>query len=233
MSEQPQKKKILIVENDRINRQFLEAVLLEEDVYDIRTANNGKEGLEIFEEFEPDVTLLDIMMPVMDGYETCRRIKEHERYTPVIFITAIDRNNDEARERMLDAGADDILTKPVQDFIVKMRVRSYLRLKEYYDRIIEVEKKNMALAMAVTANHEMNQPLMIMKGNLEMFLFSLEKECPIDARQRHYLEMIDQATARMAHILDKFKQATSMTFENYTDQSKMIVFADEEDHDDA
>ena len=222
------KKKILIVENDRINRQFLEAVLLEEELYDIRTANNGAEGVKVFEEFEPDVVLLDIMMPVMDGYEACRIIKKHERYTPVIFITAIDRNNDEARELMLDAGADDILTKPVQDFIVKMRVRSYLRLKEYYDRVIMVEKNNMALAMAVTANHEMNQPLMIMKGNLEMFMLGLQEECNITERQRRYLDKIDEATQRMVNILDKFKAATSMTFENYTDQSRMIVFQDEE-----
>jgi len=226
------KKKVLIVENDRINRQFLEAVLDEEGIYEIRTANNGKEGVELFESFLPDVALLDIMMPVMDGYEACRRIKDFDRYTPVIFITAIDRNNDEARANMLAAGADDILTKPVQDFIVKMRVRSYARMKEYYDRIIDVEKKNMALAMAVTANHEMNQPLMIMKGNLEMFLLSVGEHCPFDKKQKRYLYKIDEATQRMADILDKFKLATSMTFENYTDQSKMIVFSDEEKGDD-
>lgn len=223
------RKRILIVENDRINRQYLEAVLLEEDVYNIQTANNGAEGIKIFREFQPDVALLDIMMPVMDGYETCRRIKEFERYTPVIFITAIDRNNDEARERMLQAGADDILTKPVQDFVVKMRVRSYVHLKEYYDRIIEVEKKNMALAMAVTANHEMNQPLMIMKGNLEMFMLSLDQECNVSEKQKRYLDKIDNATSRMVGILEKFKQATSMTFENYTDQARMIVFQEDEE----
>ncbi|MCD4828460.1 MAG: response regulator [Candidatus Cloacimonetes bacterium] len=231
MKEETRKKKILIIENDRINRHFLEALLLENGMYETRTANDGVEGLEIFEEFMPDLVLLDIMMPVMDGYETCRRIKKNDRYTPVIFITAIDRNNEEARERMLATGVDDILTKPVQDYIVKMRVRSYLSLKEYYDRMIEVEKKNMALAMAVTANHEMNQPMMIMKGNLDMFLISVEKNKSIDDHQRGYLSKIDNAMKRMSDILDKFKQATTMSFENYTSQSRMIVFNEDDNGD--
>ncbi len=225
-----QPNKILIVENDKINRQYMQAILEEEEKYEIETAANGEEGVKKFDIFNPDIVLLDVRMPVMDGYEACKSIKAREGFCPVIFITAIDRSNDEERERMLNAGADDILTKPVEDYIVKMRVRSYLRLKELHDRNIMNEKKNTALAMAVTANHEINQPLMIVKGNLELFKLHVQKQCnENDPKVEHYMKKIEDATQRMVDILDRFKQATSMTFRDYTDFTQMLVFHDDFD----
>ncbi len=222
--------KILIVENDKINRQYMQAILEEEEKYEIDTAANGLDGVRKFEKFKPDIVLLDVRMPIMDGYDACREIKEHEGFVPVIFITAIDRSNDEERERMLNAGADDILTKPVEDYVVKMRVRSYLRLKELHDRNMMIEKKNTALAMAVTANHEMNQPLMIVKGNVELFRLHLEQVCQDpDRKTEHYMRKIEEATQRMVEILDRFKLATSMTFKDYTDFEQMLVFHDDID----
>ncbi len=222
--------KILIVENDKINRQYMQAILEEEEKYEIETAANGQEGVRKFETFQPDIVLMDVRMPIMNGYIACREIKAREGFVPVIFITAIDRSNDDERERMLNAGADDILSKPVEDYVVKMRVRSYLRLKELHDRNMMMEKKNTALAMAVTANHEMNQPLMIVKGNLELFRLHLEQNCREDDKKtEHYLKKIEAATQRMVGILDRFKLATSMTFKDYTDFEQMLVFHDDID----
>jgi two-component system cell cycle response regulator len=99
------------------------------------TATNGVEALAICERAECDIVLLDVMMPDMDGFEVCRRIKKNPatHYLPVVMVTALDQPSD--RVRGLDAGADDFLTKPVSDVALIARVRSLTRLKMVTDEL--------------------------------------------------------------------------------------------------
>jgi diguanylate cyclase (GGDEF)-like protein len=101
--------------------------------YDIVVATNGRKALEIAQTQRPDLILLDIMMPELDGYAVCRLLKEDDRTKniPVIFITAKDQTDDELRG--LEMGAVDYITKPFQVTIVKARVRTQLDLKRKYD----------------------------------------------------------------------------------------------------
>lgn len=126
------KQKILITDDIPANITVLGEVLREE--YEIIIATNGEKALEIAaSEDSPDLILLDIMMPGMDGYEVCRRLKEDEKTIgiPVIFITAKNEIDDETRG--LDLGAVDYITKPFQIPIVKARVRTHLELKRKND----------------------------------------------------------------------------------------------------
>src|SRR5258708_26263062 len=119
--------RIVVVDDVPANAKLLEARLSAE-YFDVLTASNGTEALAICARAECDIILLDVMMPDIDGFEVCRRLKSNPatHFIPVVMITALDSPAD--RVRGLAAGADDFLTKPVSDIVLIARVRSLTRL---------------------------------------------------------------------------------------------------------
>src|SRR5215475_3636386 len=126
--------RILVVDDVPANVKLLEARLSAE-YFDVLTASSGSEALQICQRAECDIILLDVMMPDMDGFEVCRRLKSNPatHFIPVVMITALDSPSD--RVRGLEAGADDFLTKPVSDLVLIARVRSLTRLKMMTDEL--------------------------------------------------------------------------------------------------
>ncbi|MCC8966447.1 PleD family two-component system response regulator [Bradyrhizobium sp. Pear76] len=126
--------RILVVDDVPANVKLLEARLSAE-YFDVLTASNGTEALEICARAECDIILLDVMMPDMDGFEVCRRLKSNPatHFIPVVIVTALDSPAD--RVRGLESGADDFLTKPVSDVVLIARVRSLTRLKMMTDEL--------------------------------------------------------------------------------------------------
>ncbi|MEW6201520.1 MAG: adenylate/guanylate cyclase domain-containing protein [bacterium] len=133
---------ILAVDDEEKNLKLLQA-LLEHNGYIILKARNGTEALGLVEKEKPDLVLLDVMMPFMDGYEVCRAIKNDTRfgYLPVIMITALDQMD--AKLKGLDEGADDFLTKPYQKVELLTRIRNLLKIKNLYT---EVELRNLLIS---------------------------------------------------------------------------------------
>ncbi len=126
--------RILVVDDLLANVRLLEAKLTAE-YFDVSTAMNGVDALETIQRTNPDIVLLDVMMPGMDGIEVCHRIKSNPatQHIPVIMVTALDQPED--RVRGLEAGADDFLTKPVNDLALFCRVKSLVRLKMLTDEL--------------------------------------------------------------------------------------------------
>jgi len=126
--------RILVVDDIPVNVRLLEAKLSAE-YYDVITATSGAEALEMIKSEPPDIVLLDVMMPEMDGFEVCCRIKAEPATAllPVIMVTALNEQSD--RVTGLEAGADDFLTKPVRDMALFARVRSLLRVKILLDEL--------------------------------------------------------------------------------------------------
>ena len=126
--------RILVVDDLETNIKLLE-VKLTNQYYEVFTARNGLEALEVLGREKIDIILLDVMMPQMDGFETCRRIKANPKtaYIPVIMVTAL--SDVENRVNGLNAGADDFITKPIVDVALLARIRSYDRLKSLIDEI--------------------------------------------------------------------------------------------------
>lgn len=126
--------RILVVDDVPANVKLMEARLSAE-YFDVITALSGKEALSTCERAECDLVLLDVMMPDMDGFEVCRRLKANPstHHLPVIMVTALDQTSD--RIKGLEAGADDFLTKPVSDIALVARVRSLVRLKMMTDEL--------------------------------------------------------------------------------------------------
>src|SRR3546814_9773941 len=142
--------RILVVDDVLPNVKLLEAKLSSE-YFEVLTASNGPEALAVIERENPDIVLLDVMMPVMDGFEVCRRIKADPRTThlPVVMVTALSDVAD--RVRGIEAGADDFLTKPVVDSALFARVRSLRRLKMMMDEWRPREQTSTQLGMLAPA----------------------------------------------------------------------------------
>ncbi len=128
------KRKILIVDDEPRNQKVLKAMLPEER-FDALTADDGEEGLALALAEQPDVILLDIMMPGIDGFEVARRLKKDDRSKniPIILVTALDEVD--SRINGLEAGAEEFLSKPVRPMELLARISSMLQLKDYRDQL--------------------------------------------------------------------------------------------------
>ncbi|HEX3487348.1 MAG TPA: PleD family two-component system response regulator [Micropepsaceae bacterium] len=136
----------LVVDDILSNVKLLEAKLAAE-YFEVITAFNGEQALARIAAELPDIVLLDVMMPGMDGFEVCRRIKSNTKTThiPIVMVTALDQPSD--RVTGLDAGADDFLTKPVDDTALFARVRSLVRLKMMTDELRMREETGQSMGL--------------------------------------------------------------------------------------
>ncbi len=143
--------RVLVVDDIAANVKLLEAKLSAE-YFDVVTASNGPDALKAVEAQSPDIILLDVMMPGMDGFEVCRRLKAEPRtaHIPVIMVTALDQPSD--RVTGLEAGADDFLTKPVNDIALFARVKSLVRLKMMTDELRMRETTGQSLGVTEAAD---------------------------------------------------------------------------------
>ncbi len=142
--------RVLVVDDILANVKLLEARLSAE-YFEVLSAFSGKDALEILARERVDVVLLDVMMPGMDGFEACRRIKSDPRthHVPVIMVTALDQPSDKVQG--LESGADDFLTKPVDDIALITRVKNLARLKMLNDEMLMRASTGRQMGMAENA----------------------------------------------------------------------------------
>jgi two-component system, sensor histidine kinase and response regulator len=147
---------ILIIDDDPIGRQTTEMLLLQQG-YALHFAASGVEGLACLPIVQPDVILLDVMMPGMDGFAVCEALKTavSTQHIPVVLITALDSKEDLARG--LEAGADDFIHKPVNGLELRARVRSMLRIKQRHDDLQTIMQLRQDLANMII--HDIRNPL--------------------------------------------------------------------------
>ncbi len=145
---------ILIVDDEPVGRRILE-VLLADQNYHLVTASNGMEALELAAECVPDLVLLDVMMPRMDGFEVCRRLRADPLLAgvPVIMVTALDDRD--SRLRGMEVGADDFITKPIDRLEVRKRVQTITRLDRYRRLLMEREQRQHAEEQIHRRNREL------------------------------------------------------------------------------
>ncbi len=143
--------RVLVVDDILANVKLLEARLSAE-YFEVLTAYSGREALDVLARERVDVVLLDVMMPGMDGFECCRRIKTDEKtqHIPVVMVTALDQPSDKVQG--LDNGADDFLTKPVDDVALITRVKNLARLKVLNDEMIVRASTTQQMGMGAASN---------------------------------------------------------------------------------
>ncbi len=217
-NEQADQPKILIVDDNKENIDLI-AYFLKPQNYKILTAMDGVEALTLVEEEMPDIILLDIMLPKMDGFQVCERLKKDPatRFIPIIMITALKELKDKIRS--LEVGADDFISKPFENVELLTRVKSLLRIKKYHDELAEKnkelkEKNQLLLQMDQFKEdlnhlivHDMKNPLFVIQGNLQMLEMGLGDSMSSVAKK--YLGRIDRSTQNLLrmvlNLIDIFK----------------------------
>ena len=134
--------KVLVVDDDAVNHTILSS-LLKKQGYVVLSAVNGKEAIEMFEQESPDLVLMDILMPDMNGYEAARIIKERSyaqnKFIPVMFITAV--TDEDALSKCVESGGDDFLTKPFNGIILQAKINALQRIKALYSTLHQNQKQ--------------------------------------------------------------------------------------------
>ncbi len=174
---------ILVVDDQPANLRVLLSFLKQQN-FEVRMAESGEWALQVLDTYQPDIILLDVMMPGMDGFETCRRIKAVEAAAsiPIIFITALDSIQDKVAG--FEAGGVDYITKPFQQIEVLARVNTHITLRKQELLLLEASKKQASLkrleslkTMAGAIAHRFNNAMMTVEGNLELMIRIL----PVDS----------------------------------------------------
>ncbi len=209
---------ILIVDDHPDARRLL-ALLLAREGYRLLLAPDGPEALRIAES-TPDLSLaiLDVMMPGMDGLEVCRRLRARGEgaYVPIILATAL---TDEAHlVAGLQAGADDYVTKPFSHPELLARIRTALRLKRAMDQLLEARELGAVAAMQITLAHEINNPLTIVQGNLELLLGS----CGTEGATPHRLKAALDACLRIRELVRQLVELKRVTTTTYIGSTRML-----------
>jgi DNA-binding response OmpR family regulator len=189
--------RVLIVDDDQMARETLEAILYREG-HTLLFASSGIEALERFQEFAPDVILLDVMMPNMNGFEVCQHLKGSldYRHIPIILVTALDDAGDLVRG--LNAGADEFVSKPVNGPELRARVRSMLRIKRQYDELQHALYLRDLLASIIA--HDLRNPLAAVVLYLQ--LLKKKSQALLPADQGRYLEMVLVEAQQMSNFLE-------------------------------
>jgi PAS domain S-box-containing protein len=141
------KSKILVVDDEMLNVELLDGMLSHD--YVVLKAYNGSEALLEVERSLPDLILLDIMMPGINGYDVCKTLKSNKKvmHIPIVMVTALKERAD--RIKAIEAGADDFLSKPVDVYELTARVKSLVRIKQFYDALMNEQDKLLTFKSAV------------------------------------------------------------------------------------
>jgi two-component system sensor histidine kinase/response regulator len=201
-AESSRKPRLLAVD-DTVDNLILLQAILEDEGYDIQTVTDGPSALRQVADHPPDLILLDVMMPGMDGYEVTRRIRQDRTlsFIPIVLITAHDESN---LVEGLDLGADDFVRKPVNPDELLARVRSLLRLKRSMDRQREMAQQQEDFVMRLT--HDLRTPLVA--ADRMLHLFQQEAFCPIS-------QDMQDAIAVMIRSNDNLLQMVNTLLEVY------------------
>jgi len=209
---------ILVIDDEPNNFDVIEVLLsVNEQNYTLHYASGGQEAIANLEMFQPDLILLDVMMPDMNGMEVCRRIKAMSTWhaVPIIMITALATKEDLAR--CLEVGADDFISKPVSGLELRARVKSMLRIKYQYDRIktlsnlqentinlLENNLDQLCGSLVSTLPHELNTPLNGVFSVIDLLVQDHQDMSTEEVQE--LLEMAQQSAQRLEKLTKRFLQ---------------------------
>ncbi len=209
---------ILLVDDSPASSMFISLILKKNSDYRTVRIWEGTACLKKAKEVKPDLILLDIQMPVMNGIEVCKVLKKDEqtRDIPVIFVTA--STDDETLKEAFESGGTDYVRKPVNKIELLARVKSVLYHKRLEKKLVEEEKVSSALEMAGAICHELNQPMQVVSGYSELLMMDMEK----DNLAYPYIKMVKEQTEKMGYITRKLMSITRYETKDYGKDGKII-----------
>ena len=219
--------RVLVVDDIAVNVRLLAGILKVAD-YEVLTAESGADALQKVEKFAPDVVLLDVMMPDLDGFEVCRRLRENPRTAalPIVMVTALHETED--RVRALEAGADDFLTKPVNEIEVVARVKSLVRVKRGRDELetalADLQRaESLRDSLASMLVHDLRAPLTTILAPLEMLSSGTFGE--LNEMQGEVAEMATRGANRLLYLVNELLDISKLESGNMTLQPSEFLVA--------
>jgi len=214
-------KRILVID-DLPENVFLLQDRLESEGYEILTAYDGKTGINKAISELPDLVLLDVMMPEMNGIEVCKILVSNPSTVniPIILVTA--KAGAEDTKEGLEAGAFDYVKKPFNKVELLARVNSALKLSEAQKKYLEAEQKNTFSATVVTANHKIKQPLTLMSLSSAALKREINKEVISKEAILKRINYIDTAIKEISDVLNQLNSIKKPVFSDYVKDIKMI-----------
>lgn len=207
---------IILIIDDDVNHFDIISALLKQQNYNLRYANSGKQAINSLDIFQPELILLDGMMPELDGFQVCAQIKSMPQWknVPIIMVTAL--NSQTALAKALDAGADDFIGKPVEALELRARVKSMLRIRQQFNqnqilvrqqtqtiKLLEKTLSELRGNLATSFSHEINTPLHGISSPLEFLSLKLQAE--EDEEIHELLTWIRDSVSRLDDLTTKFK----------------------------
>ncbi|HEY3128458.1 MAG TPA: response regulator [Acidobacteriota bacterium] len=196
-------KRILVVDDEEQNRLLLRD-LLEVQGYEVSEAEDGEQALQKTAEVQPDLVLLDLMMPKLDGFEVCRRLKRNPETAPIPILLVTSLNERNVRLTGIEAGANDFLNKPIdaQDLVLRVRNAIYAKtlfdeLQENYDRLQELEALRDNLTHMIV--HDMRTPLMAINGYLQLLKMTAGQK--LEGEEKGYVDEALSGTSALVEMV--------------------------------
>jgi two-component system sensor histidine kinase/response regulator len=212
---------VLVVDDTPFNLKMVAGLL--QDQYQIKVSANGQRAIAVCQTAAPDLVLLDVMMPEIDGFEVCRRLKADPRtaHVPIIFLTAIG-DADKIAEGF-ELGAVDYVTKPIEPVILKARVAAAIRIslnhehmREKYDLLME--NSRLREEVERIAHHDIKNPLAIILGHTAAF----SDDSALSDEQRGKIKMIEQSTYEILQLIDLSNDLLKIEQGRYILESKSV-----------
>jgi two-component system sensor histidine kinase/response regulator len=214
------KNKILIVD-DAVDTVELLKKRFHSEGYDTAEAYDGEEALKKVEEYNPDLIVLDVMMPKLDGYQVCHRLKANEntKYIPVLMLTA--KGEIENKVKGLEIGADDYLAKPFDYKELSARIRSLLTIKAAREKLVKEERSDALDKMMDEVVHEIRNPLASIGGFAKRVHDKLSEGDP----NKKYMEMIMDDVLKLENMIKQLVDLKTMAFcyLESTDINQLII----------
>src|SRR5258708_19061242 len=187
---------VLIVDDERYQRALIRETLATDSSLTFAEAENGREALELAPSIRPDVVILDVMMPVLDGFHVCRTLKANPllRTVPVILVTALGQIQDKVMG--LDSGADDFVNKPFEESELQARVRSALRVKSLHDQLAEVSQMRDNVVKMIM--HDMGNMVSVIGSALALY----EKFPPDSPRAVRFVKDAYEANLSLGEMIN-------------------------------
>lgn len=190
--------RILMIDDDPFSNEMVEAQLFQ-DGYELLFRNNGMDAVKQVSTLHPDLILLDLMMPGINGIEVCQQLKSTPQleHIPIIVISA--SGGQENMTAGFEAGADEFLTKPISRTQLRARIRSMLRLKHQYNALQQTLQRRETFSRILT--HDMRNPL----SGIVLYAQLLQKRGELSTEQQHFLRSIYEESQRLRILLDQMQ----------------------------
>lgn len=214
-------KKILVVDDQKDNVFVLQERLSREG-FEVLASYDGPTCLTMAKEEDPDLVLLDVMMPGMSGFEVCRKLTSSEdtKLIPVVLLTALTEAED--LKEGFEAGAFDYIKKPFNRVELIARIKSALSFRESQKVMLEIEKVQTYAATVITANHEIKQPLTLINLSTAAINRELRKdELSKDVVQKR-VTFIEEATKEIISVLQKLSSIKVPVLTNWVNDLKVV-----------